>query len=181
MKRTLKLAAAAGIALAAMSAQAADFYVGGSIGGSRWKVDDAPGLSIDKSDTGGKIFGGVSLTDMVAFELGYATLGKAGVSDGIVSGDVEGTGFFIDAVGQFPVGQNFSLLGRIGAFRGKAEVSASGLGTDDTGTDVKFGFGAAYAFNKAASVRVEWERYRFDVFDDKENVDLLSVGFVYKF
>jgi OOP family OmpA-OmpF porin len=181
MHRTFKLVAAASIVMAAFTAQAADFYVGGSIGGSRWKVDEQPGLTIDKSDTGGKIFAGVALNEMFSVEVGYATLGKAGVTDAFVSGDVEGTGVFIDGVGQFAVGNNFSLLGRIGAFNGKAKVSAAGLGADDSGTDVKWGLGAAYAFNRAASIRVEWERYRFNVFGDKGDVDLLSLGLVYRF
>ena len=89
MHRTFKLVAAASVVMAAFTVQAADFYVGGSIGGSRWKVDEQPGLTIDKSDTGGKIFAGVALNEMFSVEVGYATLGKAGVTDAFVSGDVE--------------------------------------------------------------------------------------------
>jgi OOP family OmpA-OmpF porin len=182
MNRIHKIAAAACLAAAAVAAQAADFYIGGSAGSSRWDVEDDPAFSIDKRDTGAKLFGGIALHSNFAIEAGYAWLGKAKFSGLGISGDVKGTGFFVDAVGLLPLGQKFSLLGKVGAFRGKADGTVTGLGsTDDSGTDIKWGLGAAYSFSPSTAVRVEWERYRFDVFDDKGDVDFLSLGVTFKF
>jgi OOP family OmpA-OmpF porin len=182
MKHFLRMAAAAVVAAGAMSAQAADFYAGGSAGASRWKIDDDPTFSIDKSDVGVKLFGGLQLHENFAVELGWAALGKAKFSGAGISGDVKGRGIFLDAVGMLPLSPQFHLLGRIGAFNGTAKGTVVGVGsTDDSGTDVKWGLGVGYALNKQTALRVEWERYRFDVFGDKGDVDLLSVGVAFKF
>jgi OOP family OmpA-OmpF porin len=182
MIRKHALVAAALLGGALVSAQAADFFAGASVGRSHYHVDDFPGVSIDRNDTGYKVFGGASFTPNFGLEAGYANLGKVKASAGGMTGSLRGTGFYVDAVGEFPVGGNFSLFGKIGAFRGEAKAEVPTVGSDkDTGTDVKFGFGGAYALNKNLSVRAEWERYRFNVFDDKGDTDLFSVGVSYKF
>jgi opacity protein-like surface antigen len=44
------------------------------------------------------------------------------------------------------------------------------------GTDLSFGLGVSYSFTRNLSVRAEWERFDVDA-----DVDLLSVGLVYRF
>jgi opacity protein-like surface antigen len=46
---------------------------------------------------------------------------------------------------------------------------------------VKYGLGLQYDFNKQLGVRGEWERYRVDIFDNKTDVDLYTLGVNYKF
>jgi OOP family OmpA-OmpF porin len=197
MIRIHRIAAATLVAASALSAQAADFYVGGSVGSSKYKTDGDTvqdgSLTLrltDKSDTGLKIFGGAEITSNVAVEAGYVDLGKLKFSGNAAgnpfTGDIRGTGFFIDAVGQLPVANDFTLFGKLGVFSGKAKVSVNvsgvGSGSDsDSGTDVTFGLGASYALTKNLSVRGEWERFRFKVYGDKSDADLLSVGLSYKF
>ncbi|MES1163625.1 MAG: outer membrane beta-barrel protein, partial [Rhizobacter sp.] len=85
---------------------------------------------------------------------------------------------YVDGVGTLPLGNNFSLLGRVGAFRGKLKSDFAG---SDSGTSYKVGAGVQYDFDKNLGVRGEWERYRFDAFDSKSNADMYSVGLNYKF
>lgn len=162
--------------LAAAAAHAEGLVVGGSIGTSRYKGDDVGGLSTDRSDTGGKIYGGYQFNPNFSLETGYATLGKFQSA----AGEAKGTGVFVDAVGTLPLSNNFSLLGRVGAFNGKFENAFAG--TTDKGTNVKVGAGVQYDFSPNLGLRGEWERYRFDATGGtKANADLYSVGLNYKF
>lgn len=186
MIRSSKILIAAALAAGTVAAQAADFSAGASLGGSNWRVDDQPGYSIDKTDVGGKLFGTVDFTPNLGLEFGYAYLGKAKLSAPGVSGDVKGQGVYLDVVGTLPVTNEWGVFAKLGAFHGEAKVSASvaglGNGSDsDTGTDLHWGIGGTYAINRNVTMRAEWERYRFNVFNDKGDTDLLSVGFTYKF
>lgn len=176
------LAAAAVALLSASAAQAADLYGTASLGLSKWHVDDEPGISIDKTDTGVKLGLGAQLTPNFAVEGGYVSLGKAKLTGaGGGSGSVKGTGLFVDLVGSLPVGSDVSLFAKLGVFHGKAKGSAGGVSESDSGTDAKFGFGASYALSKTTQVRAEWERYRFNLSGDKGDVDLVSVGLNFAF
>jgi len=197
MIRMHQVAVAAVVAISAVSASAADFYVGGSIGSSSVDTEGDSfsdgGITLrvtDKRDTGLKAFVGAQITPNLALEGGYVDLGKVKLSGSVLgtpfTGNIRGTGFFFDVVGQVPVAQNFALFGKLGVLAGKTKVSVSvpGAGSgsdDDSGTDVKFGLGASYSFTKNFSVRGEWERFRFDAYDDNFDADLFSVGFSYKF
>lgn len=168
--------------VASAPAQAADWYLGGSIGASDWKVSDVPeGVSVDKSDIGYKLLGGVAFGPNFAVEGGYANLGKSSLSAAGLSGEAKGYGYFLDLVGMLPVSGQFSVLGRLGAFNGHGKLSTMGVSESDSGTDVKYGFGVHYAFSKTVGIRGEWERYRFNAFDEKQDVDLWSVGVTFGF
>lgn len=173
--KTITRALACASLLAATAAHA-QFTVGGSVGQSRYKGDEVGGLSTDRSDSGGKIYGGYQFNPNFGLEIGHAKLG----SFGSAAGDVKGSGTFVDAVGTVPLGGNFSLLGRLGAFNGKLENSFAG--STDKSTNVKVGAGVQYDFSNNLGLRGEWERYRFDATGGgKANTDLYSVGLNYKF
>ena len=161
-------------ALVALSAQAQGPYVGGSIGGTKYKGDDIGGLATDRTSTGGKLYGGYAFNPHIALELGYADLGKFSSP----AGSVKGKGVFLDGVGTIPITQSLSALGRVGVFSGKLDTTLAG---NDRGTSYKYGAGLQYDFNKQAGIRGEWERYRFKAFNTGTNTDLLSVGLNYKF
>ncbi|MED5621512.1 outer membrane beta-barrel protein [Ideonella sp. BN130291] len=182
MVRFHKIAAAALLAAGVAGAHAADFFAGASFGGSKFHTEDVPGVNIDSTDTGFKLYGGVSFTPNFSLEAGYVDLGKLKASAGGVTGSQSADGFYLDAVGEFPLNGGFSLLGKLGVFRAESKANIPGFLSDkDTGTDIKFGIGGSYAINKNLSVRAEVERYRLNVFDDKGDVDLYSIGLSYKF
>lgn len=172
MKLIIKTLAATA-ALAAFAAQAEGLYIGGSVGASRYS-NDFGGAYSDRSDTGLKLYGGYAIHPNFSVEAGVARLGK--VTGG--AGEVKGGGLFVDAVGTWPLANNFSLLGRVGVFNGMLDSTLAG---DDRGSSVKVGAGVQYAIDKNLSVRGEWERYRFDALGVKPNADLYSVGVNYRF
>lgn len=205
-KQILFLALSA--ALAVTSVQAADtgFYVGGSLGQS--KVNDFNGADIDAellsdfgltsststddTDTGWKAFAGYRFMKYLAVEGAYTNFGEATANTivtapgaGIVNTTVESEAWTVSALGILPLGDRFSLFGRLGVNFWNVDVSATGTGSggtasasdSDDGTDWVYGVGAAFSINKNLSVRGEWERYDFDDGD----VDLWSAGISWNF
>ncbi len=156
--------------------------------------------SMDETDTGWKLFAGYQFNPYFAVEGGYVDLGEfsfstsvtaapAGYTTGSLSGNVKTkNGFLVDAVGIWPVTDKVSVFGKLGAYSMKTELSASGssgsLSESSTDSDLHWGIGAGYDFDKNFGARLEWERFNDVGNKDKTgemNVDLLSVGVVYKF
>lgn len=189
------------------SAQAADtgFYVGGSFGQS--KVNDFNGADIDAelsllgltsststddTDTGWKAFAGYRFMDYLAVEGAYTNFGEATANSivtaplaGVVNTKLETDAWTLSALGILPLGDRFSLFGRVGVNFWNIDVSATGTGggvtatasDSDDGTDMVYGVGAAYNFTNKLGVRGEWERYEFDDAD----IDFLSAGISWNF
>ena len=164
--------------LGAAAAHAEGLSIGGSLGSSRYKGDDIGGLGTDRSDTGGKIYGGYQFTPNFSLEGGWVGLGKYSASGSELKLN---NGVFLDAVGTFPVAQDFSLLGRVGVYNGKADRTVNGVNDSERGTDVKYGAGVQYDLSKNTAIRGEWERYRVKALDIKDNTDLFPVGVNYRF
>lgn len=184
---TAVLAAAIGFFSAQGLAQP---YLGFSVGQSDTDEDMAAGLidsgTVDGKDTGFKLYGGYQLNRNFALEAGYVDLGEvsySGTFDGepVTNGQIETSGLNLSAVGILPVGQSFSLFGKVGLFIWESEANDLTGGApfrstaDDT--DVSFGLGASFDFGRNFSLRGEWERFDLSGSD----VDLLSVGFAYRF
>jgi OmpA-OmpF porin, OOP family len=153
-------------------------YVGGSLGQSDAKdaCEGVPGC--DEKDTAWKIFGGFQLTPMFAVELGYTDLGE--VSAPGVS--AEATAWDLSVLASFPIGESFSLYGRLGGYRAETEGRVGALTVDDSNTGLTFGVGAAFALSRNLGLRAEWQRYA-DVGDDdaESDVDVLSIGVMWRF
>jgi len=179
-----------GSLIAACQVSAQSFYIGGSVGKSDFDDNNAiPDLitsgSVDGSDTGFKIFGGYQFNQNFGVELAWVDLGKAsysGTFSGIpvTGGSVKTSGLNLSAVGTLPLGSGFALFGKVGflAWESKANDVTGGApfsGKAD-GTDLSLGIGASYDFTKNFGIRAEWERFKA-----VGDIDLLSVGVVYKF
>ena len=155
----------------------------------------AGALNEDKRGNAYKAFIGVPLSPNWAVEAGYFDLGRFGLDAatspaGTVTGTTRIQGLNLDLVGTLPITERWSLLGRVGA--AYAETKGSFSGTDASGvsalsssnrdTHYKFGFGTEYAFTPALTMRLEGERYHVnDAIGQRANVDLISVGLVYRF
>jgi OmpA-OmpF porin, OOP family len=163
-------------------------YAGGSVGQSRY--NDECGSSCDKTDIGFKLFGGYMFTPNVGIEAHYVNLGKLTFSEnvppfGTVNGEVKASGFGASVVGLLPI-DRFELFGKLGFTYMDTKISGSiaNLGAasdDDKAANFSFGLGAAYNINKQLSARLEWERFRAEYQDEKEDVDLISIGVSYRF
>ena len=144
-------------ALAQKQAATQGFYVGGDFG----KFDIA-----DEDDTAFKILGGYQFHRNFSAEFSYGNLfDKSGV---------EITTWELVGVGTFPLGNNLSVLGKLGFAMWDADAGI--FGSDD-GTDLTFGVGVQYDLNPKLAIRGQWQRY--DVSD--EDADLFSIGLIYRF
>jgi OOP family OmpA-OmpF porin len=213
MKKIFKAAGALGLvscavmssSFAATETDDAFWYLGGNIGQSRAKIDDAsisaglPGttsISDNDSDTAYKLFGGYQFNKNFALEGGYFNLGQFGytattVPAGTLNGNIKLQGLNIDAVGMLPLADKFSVFGRLGLQYAQAKDDFSSTGAVATPADpnpsknsgsYKAGVGVQYDFTESLGMRVEAERYRVnDAIGNTGDVDLYSVGLVYRF
>lgn len=151
-------------------------------------------FSNDTKDGGFKIFAGKQLNRYFAIEGGYFDLGKfdftATVPPGrSLDGQTRYRGVNVDLVGQLPLSQRISLLGRIGAqytrtgtsFSGPAIAVPGNRYSGDSDFGPKAGVGLEFKLNEALAIRAEAERSRVNnALGNRGNVDLFSVGLVYK-
>jgi len=184
------------------------WYGGINIGQSRANIDDAritsgllgsgfttTSINDDDRDTGYKIFGGYKLNKNFAVEGGYFDLGRFGftattVPAGTLNGTIKLKGLNLDAVGILPINKKFSAFGRAGVNYAEADDSFSGTGAvtvtnpnpSKRETNYKFGAGVQYDINESLGMRAEAERYRInDAVGNRGDIDLFSVGLVYRF
>jgi OOP family OmpA-OmpF porin len=208
LTRTLGLVTLAAIASPFATADEPGWYAGANIGQSRAKIDDErisrsvlgsgfSSISIidDNRDVGYKLFGGYQLNKNIAVEGGYFDLGKFGytattVPPGTLTGNIKLRGVNLDLIGMLPITEKFSAFGRVGANYAQARDSFSGTGAVSVSNpnprkrelNHKFGLGLQYAFSESLAMRAEVERYRInDAVGRRGDVDMLSVGLVYRF
>ena len=185
-----------------------DWYVGGSVGQSRAKIDnvriidglagaDIATTAIEDNDRhfAYKIFGGYEFNKYFALEAGYFDLGKFGFiantapASGL-TGRTKLNGENIDAVGTLPFTDKFSAFARIGYTYSYAKDDFAGYGAvivqnperNNHSSGHKFGVGLQYALTESFGLRAEAERYRVnDAMGNKGDVDLYSAGAVFRF
>jgi uncharacterized repeat protein (TIGR01451 family) len=202
-----------GLILPAGEVQAADgWYVGASIGeadldyapsdlqqdlsGLGWTISNA---GVDSSGTAWKAYGGFSFNEFVAFEVGYADLGKVVtqyntsvapdeidliLADTYSVHPYQGDGWFGAAVLKWPVNPDvITLHAKLGAFSWNADldvrVISGGTGSavgDESGTDMMYGVGLEWHIDPAWSLVVEWERYELN-----EPLDVPLIGVKFSF
>lgn len=126
----------------------------------------------DNSATGWKVFGGYLFNRNLAFEGGYAVLGNffgtTSTAAAALHSDVRATAWHIDTVGILPLGNGFSVAGRVGLVRSTTKVSLTGVGAvivpqprySSDKVSYKMGLGADYNFTHYLGARAEVERYR---------------------
>jgi hypothetical protein len=159
------LGAAAMLISVGALAQARDvgFYAGASIGSADLGPDD---------DTAVKVFGGYQINRTFAAEFGYTDLGDVAA----VGQTAKANAWELLGLAKFPVGNRVSLYGLLGLAKVESERSVFGVRTSDDSTQLTIGFGAQYDFSPQLGVRGQWQRY-----DTDQEIDVFSIGFVYKF
>ena len=186
--------AVANLMLAALALPAAaqgNAYAGISIGQSKNAkyCEDlaALGVPCDETDTSFRIFGGYQFHPNVAVEAGYADLGEASLSGTFLSAPASATGeakaWDLVAVLSWPVGNVFSLYGKLGVYRGEARSTGAvgGFGGprgSETVTDFTYALGGQFNLGRNVGMRGEWQRYN-DF--SGSNIDVLSLGVLYRF
>jgi len=136
----------------AQQATVPGFYIGADVGQADFGSEE---------DTAFKLIGGYQFHRNIAAEIGYGML--------FDKGGVEVTSLEAVAVGIFPVMEQLSVIGKLGF----ANIDAEPGGDS---TDLTFGVGLQYDFTRNLGDRAQWQRYNSDA-----EVDLLSIGIVYRF
>jgi OOP family OmpA-OmpF porin len=205
---TLGLLALTVLASSMALAQDNGWYVGGNVGQSQATIDDpritsglraggftSSTINDDDRSRAFKVFGGYQLSKHFALEGGYFGLGEFGytattIPAGTLRGDIKVKGLNLDLVGILPITNKFSAFGRAGVtyaeakdrFAGTGAVSVADPNPSKRDTNYKLGLGLQYAFTDSFAVRGEVERYRInDAVGNKGDIDMVSVGLVYRF
>jgi len=155
--------------------------------------------TIDDSDTGYGVAGGYQHNDHIAVEFAYVNLGSVEfsafttVTDGVEVADAElglessAKGPVVSVLGILPIGERFSLFGRVGLSfmnaEGKARITIDGISDSARQTSQKsdpvFGVGAEFSLTKHVAIRLAWDRYldvgTEDVTGDVD-ADLITLG-----
>ena len=172
----------------AMPAAAQSAYIGGSLGQSKFNIDCSGGLTCDDKDTAFRLFGGYQFTRNLAAELGYADLGKSKLTGPGGTDELAADAWDLSGVFMWPFGSTgFNVFGRLGLYYGNMDLSGVDRGSKTT-TNVTYGLGGGYDFNKSLGLRAEWQRYskmkaRNDATgaETDGDVDNLSIGVLWRF
>lgn len=158
----------------------AGWYVGAAYGITNIDVSTSgPGFSVDGDDSGYKIFGGFQFNKHLGVEAGYLDAGNASVTGPGGSASLSVTALTLAGTGTLPLGQNFALLGKVGLWMWDTGCSGAICVSsyDDSSTDLFYGVGARFNFNRNWSMQVEWEQFE----TSSDAVTLTSLGVRYKF
>jgi OOP family OmpA-OmpF porin len=140
------------------------WYAGGSIGNADLGPDDDIAL---------KVFGGYQIDPIFSVEFGYTDLGDASVR----GTTVEANALELVGLARLPLSdKRFSLYGLLGIAKVEVEASAFGVRVSDDSTELTLGLGMQYDFSPQIALRGQWQRY-----DTDQEIDVLSVGFIYRF
>ena len=188
------------IAATGVSAHAEGWYAGVGLGQAQVSfesVDVSPAtLSEDDTSSSYKLFGGYEFSKYFAVEGGYQHLDDFSqtitLGGSSATGKIDGYGIFLDAVGKYPVTNNFTVFGKLGVARTRIELKTSASGifagccSDESETEFnpRYGIGAQYDFNKQMGVRFELERTDNVGKSDatgEEDIDYLGLSLTYKF
>ena len=208
MWATLGMAALASLVSQPVAADDSGWYIGVGAGQSRANIDDkrimdellGVGLATttirdEDRHFGYKALGGYQFNRYFALEGGYFDLGRFGFSldtlpAGTLRGDIKIKGANLDALGFLPFTEKFAAFVRVGGTYEEAKDSFVGTGAvvvpdpnrRKRSANFKFGLGLQYNFTDAFGMRLEGERYRIDdAFDHNGDVDLISLGMIYRF
>jgi len=126
---------------------------------------------------------GYQFVPQMGAEISYGAYGKAslGTLGGTVMGDWKASGFALSGIGALPLGNGFSLTAKLGIASTKLDIS--GTGRSATSTNLAYGVGARYDFNRDVAMRLQYETLG-DVGDSNTGttkLNLLSAGVVMRF
>ena len=209
--RHIALACLAAVAACPASAQDSAYpYIGLALGQARAKFDQTgidarlrgPGikastLTSDEHDRAYRLFGGYQLNRYFALEAAFFDLGQFSYASTVAAAPASGIrgnfkvqGGGLDAVATLPLGDTFSLLGRVGgqyartrdSFTSNGGVLLTNPTPSERGANYKVGVGLQVAFSPAVQMRIEADRYRIrDGVGGQSNVNMYSASLVFPF
>ena len=173
MKNKVLLAAAIGmLASAPAFAGEGQKYVALDVGQSKYSdacVGVPAGFSCKDTATAFRVAGGYGLSKNFGAEISYTDYGKSKASGTVgavaVTGDTGSTAFQLVGTGALPLGEQFSLTGKIGiAFVSTTATATAVFGPFSAAASISknntngvWGVGAEYAFTPTISARLNYE------------------------
>jgi OmpA-OmpF porin, OOP family len=159
-------------------AEQTPWYMGGNVGQSDYK-------NIGDEDRAWGLRGGYRFTQNLAAEVGYVDFGE--LSDnipGVGSATLSANAMEVVGVGSYPVAERFSVFGKLGLYRGEADMTLNLVDVDaasgrDTNTDLTYGVGVQFDFRPNIGLLGSWQRYA-DV-GDVTDVDAMTIGMLFRF
>lgn len=160
-------------------------YIGFGVGSVKYTVDFSALGGSDYSDrsTGTKLYGGWAFNRYLALEAAYykfaeASIGKLEVQNRPpVSAAAKSDGVGAMLVLSYPFSKKTAVAAKAGLLRWQADLRVDQSTAGNDGTDMMFGLQANYFFTREVGVVAEWERFN----SDNPELDLLSIGFRYRF
>ncbi|MFC0252133.1 porin family protein [Massilia consociata] len=149
-----KIAAATVLMIASattFAAQPNTFYAGGDVG--RTKSDFIP-----DRDTSVGAFVGYNIDQTFAVEAGYRRLLDRDYQWPDIRANTRVNQASLSLVASMPVGESFSVYGRLGAARLQNRFTSNEFVGKLSTTKALYGIGAGYAFSPAVSARIEVQK-----------------------
>lgn len=173
-------------AVAQTAPSASGFYVGANVGQAKYHFSCGAGCDQDTTPTSFRLLAGYRFNRIFSAELGYDDLGRARYGLPGASATLSAEVYDLSALAAWPLGNRFSLFGRLGLYHGT--LKQSGSGTFGTGKgvrdDLTWGIGGQFEMTPALGLRGEWQRFSKmggGDFVQEADVDSLSLGIVWRF
>lgn len=142
---------------ASFAAQPNTFYAGADAG--RTRIDH---YSSNK-DTSIGAFAGYNFHQNFAVELGHRRLFERDYHWADIRANERLSQTSLSLVGSLPVGERFSVFGRLGAARVESRFTSNDFTAKEATTKALYGIGMSYAITPAVAARVEAQKISSDV------------------
>ncbi|SHN14662.1 outer membrane beta-barrel protein [Rhizobacter sp. OV335] len=156
-------------------------YIGLNGGRAEYNTDCGVQASCDNASGAWKVYAGAAVNEWLGIELGYVDMRHADRA----GGSAKARGVNLSLIGQVPLGDMFHIYGKLGTTYGRTDVSAAAGQPVATGDDKGFGatgaVGAAVDFGRNWTLALEWERQQFRFVGGRQDVDLTSLGLIYRY
>lgn len=174
------------IATPALADSTGKFYLAGDLGAARYNgVNVSLGIFPDAGVK--RIAAGYHISPTLAAEVGYSRFGDSVLIAGPITGTLTASSFQIAAIGSYPLGPEFDLIGKLGLASNKSNIdeTTSGIPTASgsySQRDLLIGLGGQYNINPHFSLRALYDHYgKFTKLSNSMKASSYSLGLAYNF
>ena len=156
-------------ACASSAASAGNFYLLGAAGATNTDGASSSGTAL-------KLQLGYMFNSHLAVEGGYIDAGTQKYNFGTLKAEAKTTGGSIAVLGLAPLGEQFSVFGKLGYNSYSSSVSVAGYSGSGSGTNsgTLYGVGGIFNVSSSVGVRVEYEKVASDT-------SITTLGVQFKF
>ena len=146
-------------------------YVGLNGGTSDYSGGCVAGFACDDRERAFKLYTGGMFNQWVGTEVGYHHMGSVDRN----GGTTRAHGINLSLLGNFPIGEQFMVYGKLGTTYGRTKNTGSPSGTGN-GWGPSFGVGAGFNISPQFAVVVDWDKHRFEFPTGDDYVSATTVG-----